>query len=60
MAKIDSPKIRREIKDWLTPDQLEQLIAAADRIAVGGTAAAGVVVVVGALAAIALLVPQAG
>ena len=29
MAKIDSPKIKREIKDWLTPDELEQLIAAA-------------------------------
>jgi integrase len=29
MAKIDSPKIRREIKDWLTPDELEQLIAVA-------------------------------
>ena len=29
VAKIDSPKIKREIKDWLTPDELEQLIAAA-------------------------------
>jgi integrase/recombinase XerD len=29
MAKIDSPKIKREIKDWLTPDELEHLTAAA-------------------------------
>jgi integrase/recombinase XerD len=29
MAKIDSPKIRREIKHWLTPEELDQLMAAA-------------------------------
>jgi integrase len=29
MAKIDSPRIKREIKEWLSPAELEQLLAAA-------------------------------